>query len=132
MATEKKKQKIVNLSDALDTKDLEQIRDYQANTDGAYPVDNEWLILAEWLKFAGYRAYLDAKNDARDENGNLIITLPEILTLLEANRKLEAVNQYLNAEAAMIGASTAKAGKRASSFWKSMTRHILNKAKVQE
>ena len=129
---QKQPKKIVNLSDALDPKDLDKIREYQTSTDGGYPVDNEWLVLAEWLKFAGYQAYLDAKNDAVDENGNLIITMPEILTLLEANRKLEAINQYLMAESMMIGSGTAQSGKKASSFWKSMTRHILNKAKVQE
>ena len=123
--------KIVSLDEALDPRELEKIREYQSDTTGAYPVDQEWVILAEWLKLAGYQAYLDAKNDAKDDNGNLIITMPEILTLLEANRKIEAINQYLAAESVMIGAGTAWSGKQATTVWKSLTKHILKKAKVQ-
>jgi|GEM_PF-4126210 len=125
------KTKVVNLKDKLSSDDLAKIQEYQFDTTSTIPVDREWMILAEWLKIAGYQAYLDARNDARDENGNLIITTQEILTLIEATRKLEALDHYRNAEAAFIGAGSAQTKKPSAAF-KSLTKNILNKIKVQE
>lgn len=118
-----------NLLDEASPESLAKIREHQSSTKGAYPVDNEWMILAEWLKIAGYQAYLDAKNDTRDENGNLKITMGEILTLIEANRKLERVAQYHQAEAAFIGAGSAQAKKPSAAF-KSMTKNIIKEMRV--
>ncbi len=132
MTQNQAKPPIKNLLNELSSKDLDQIQAHQANTSGSLPVDNYWLIMAEWLRIAGYQAYLDARNDSRDNNGNLIVTMQEILTLIEANRKIEAHRQYKNAEAAFIGAGSAQAGKRASSTFKSLTKHIINQTKVQE
>lgn len=124
-----KKSQVKNLLNEISPEDLEKIELYQSNTKGAFPVDNEWLILAEWLKIAGYQAYLDAKNDTVDSDGNLILTMAEILTLIEATRKLNYVAQYRNSESSFIGAVSAQA-KRPSSTFKSLTKKIINKTKV--
>lgn len=126
-----KKSQVKNLLNEISPEDLEKIKTYQSSTKGAFPVDNEWLILAEWLKIAGYQAYLDAKNDAVDSEGNLILTMAEILTLIEATRKLNYVAQYRNAESSFIGAVSAQA-KRPSSRFKSLTKKIINNTKVHE
>lgn len=121
---------VKNLADSISPKDLAKIEAHQTETDGAFPVDNEWMILAEWLHIAGYQAYLDAKNDAVDKNGNLILSMAEILTLIEATRKIEYVAQCRQAESSFIGAVSAQSKKPSNTF-KSLMKIIINKTKVQ-
>lgn len=120
---------VKNLLDELSQQDLDKIQAHQASIAGGMPVDEEWLILAEWLKLAGWQAYLDAKNDATDKDGNLIVTMPEILTLLEASRKLQALDHYKNAHSSFIGAVSATQ-KKPSRVFKSLTKNILDRTKV--
>jgi hypothetical protein len=115
--------KVVNLLDKVSAEDLAKIQDFQASTEGAYPVDNEWLLLAEFAKAFGWQAYIDARDDR--------ISAGEMMTLIKANRKLEALDHYKNAEASFIGAGSAKA-KRPSSAFKILTKNIINQAKVKE
>jgi hypothetical protein len=129
--TEKKKQpkKIKNLLDELSPEDLEKIS--QPSTSGASPVDQEWLLLAEFgLKF-GWQAYLDAKNDAVDENGNLKVTGAEMLTLIEASRRLEARGLYDQTTASFIGSVSAQSKKPGQTF-KSLTKDIIKQTKADE
>jgi len=126
-----KKPQVKNLLDEISPEDIAKIEAYQAETDGAFPVDNEWMVLAEWLRIAGYQAYLDAKNDAVDNNGNPIVTLGEILTLIEASRKIEYVAQCRQAEASFIGAVSAQTKKPQSTF-NSLIKNIVKKTKVHE
>jgi hypothetical protein len=107
----------------ISAEDLAKIHAHQTSTKGAFAVDNEWLLLAEFAKAFGWQAYLDAKEDK--------ITAPEMLTLIEANRKLEAIAHYRNAEAALIGAGSARA-KKPSQVFKSLTKDIISKTKVQD
>lgn len=115
----------------LSAEDLEKIQAYQASTAGAMPVDNEWMLLAEFAKAFGWQAYLDAKNDARDENGNLVVDAVEMLTLIEANRKLEAIQHFKDAQASLIGSGSAQSKKPSSTF-KSLTRDIIKQTRLQE
>lgn len=116
--------------DSISPEELEKVKAHQASTQGAYPVDNEWLLLAEFAKAFGWQAYLDAKNDATDQNGNLIVTTKEFLTLIEASRKLEYISQFRMSEAVLAGAATAQTGK--SQTFKSLTKEMINKTKVKE
>lgn len=109
--------------DSITPEEFEKIKAHQANTKGALPVDNEWLLLAEFAKAYGWGAYLSVSNDE--------ITLPEMLTLIEANRKLEAIDHYKNAQASLIGAGSAQSKKPAETFRK-LTKDIIKKTKAQE
>lgn len=109
--------------DEISAEDLAKIKAHQASTDGAYPVDNEWLLLAEFGKAYGWEAYKDARDDK--------IGAPEMLTLIEANRKLEAMQLYKASYASLVGAGSAQA-KKPSSVFKSMTKDIIKQTKVQQ
>lgn len=109
--------------DNVSAEELKKIRAHQASTKGAFPVDNEWLLLAEFAKAYGWEAYKDAKEDR--------ISLSEMLTLVEANRKLEALHHYKMAEAVLIGAGSANSKKPASTF-KQLVKDIIKKTKVLE
>ena len=113
---------VKNLANEISVEDLDKIQDYQSQTTGSMPVDREWMILAEWLHIAGYQAYLDAKADK--------IPLAEVMTLIEATRKLEWANHYRNTEAAFIGAASAQA-KKPTSVFKKMTNGMLRETQVQ-
>lgn len=127
----KQSQQPKNILDDISPESLAKIREHQSSTSGSYPVDSQWMILAEWLKIAGYQAYLDARNDARDSEGNLIIDMQEVLTLIAATRKLDAVDHYRNAEATLIGYGSARSRKPSSTF-KKLTKDTINQMKVQE
>lgn len=107
----------------ISAEDLAKIKAHQASTEGAYPVDNEWLLLAEFGKAYGWEAYKDARDDR--------IGAPEMLTLIEANRKLEAIHLYQSAYASFTGAASAKSKKPAVAF-KSLTKDIIKQTKVHE
>lgn len=109
--------------------DLEKVERARASTEGHAKVDTEWLLLAEFGLKYGWQAYLDAKNDARDEEGNLIVTMAEMLTLLEASRRIDNFYHYRNAQASFIGAASSRAKKPSSTF-KQVTSKIIKNAKA--
>lgn len=109
--------------DSITPEELDKIKGHQAKTDGAYPVDNEWLLLAEFAMTFGWEAYLTAKQDR--------ITMPEMLTLIEASRKIKAVSFYQNAQASFIGAGSAQSKKPGDTF-KRLTKDIVKQTKVKE
>lgn len=111
--------KTVNLLDKLSPNDLEKIESHKSG--GEYPLDAEWILLAEFARAFGWQAYLDARDDKIDAD--------EMITLLQANRKLESASHYRNAEAAFIGAVSAQV-KRPTQMFKKMTKDILKNAKV--
>lgn len=117
--------------DNISPEDLAKIKAYQASTKGAYPVDTEWLLLAEFGMKFGWQAYLDAKNDATDDNGNLLVSAAEMLTLLEASRKIEWAKVYNDARSSLIGSGSAQS-KHPSKTFTSLTRDIIKQTKVDE
>jgi hypothetical protein len=112
-----------NLLDKITPEDLEKIEAHRASTEGAYPVDNEWMLLAEFGKAYGWDAYKDARDDR--------ISSAEMLTLIEANRKLEAVQLYKDSQSSLIGTVSAKSKKPGSTF-RSLTKGIIKQMKVKE
>lgn len=127
-----KKPQIKNLLNELSPEELDKLKSHKSENKDSVPVDNYWITMASWLKIAGYQGYLDARDDARDKEGNLIVTTQEILALIEATRKLDAAEQYKQAESSFIGAGAAQAGKKASSTFKSLTKHIIKQTKVEQ
>lgn len=109
--------------DEISPEELEKIKAHQASTTGSYPVDNEWLLLAEFAKAYGWEAYKDARDDK--------IGVAEMLTLIEANRKLEALDLYRLAQASLIGSGSAQSKNPATTF-QNLTRNIITKTKVNE
>lgn len=80
------------------------------------------MLLAEFAKAFGWEAY----KDARDDN----ISSLEMMTLIEANRKLEAQDYYRLASSSYFGAISATQKKPGAAFTK-MTKHITKQMKVQ-
>jgi hypothetical protein len=107
-----------NLLDKLSSEDLEKIREHKSNL---VEIDNEWLVLAEFAQTYGWEAYKDAVNDRISAN--------EMMTLLQASRKLEAMKHYKQCIASFVGAGSANSKKPNSTF-KKMTRDIIKQAKI--
>lgn len=120
---DKKPKQIRNLLDELGSEDLAKIKAHRVETEGAMPVDTEWLIMAEWLRLAGWEGYMAVKNDE--------ISLAEVLTLIEANRKLEARRIFEDMQASFVGAVSAQTKKPTSTF-KSLTKNIIKQTKVDD
>lgn len=112
-----------NLLDEISPEDLAKVRAHKASTKGAYKVDMEWLLLAEFGKAYGWNAYLAAKNDE--------ISLAEMLTLIEANRKLEARQTFLNMQSSFVG-SVSASQKKPSSVFQRLTKNIIKQTKVND
>jgi len=123
-----KPKKQLSLKEISD-QELEKVERAKASTEGHLKIDNEWLLLTEFALKFGWQAYLDAKNDIRDNNGNLIVDLTEMLTLLEASRKLDSLEFYRKAQASFIGAGSAKTRRPGNTF-KQLTSKILKSAKA--
>lgn len=118
----KPSQPVTNLADIISAEDLRKIQEHKLDTSGHMPVDNEWLIMACWLKIAGWEGYMALKNDE--------ISLAEVLTILEAERRLDYGMHYRNAEASFIGAISAGQKKPAQLF-KKLTKDIIKQTKVE-
>lgn len=109
--------------DNISAEDLKKIKAHQSTTSGSLAVDNEWMLLAEFAKAYGWQAYKDARDNK--------VSLAEMLTLIEAHRKLEALDHYRMAEAVLIGAGSARSKKPIATF-KALVKEIIKKTKVQE
>lgn len=108
--------------DNISPEDLEKVREHQAKTKGAYPVDDEWLLIAEFCKaYGGWEAYLAVKGD--------LISTEEMMTLIEANRKLEYSQMFRDAQASFIGAGSAQTKKPSATF-KSLVKDIIRLTKA--
>lgn len=112
-----------NLLDEVSAEDLEKVRAHKASTKGSYPVDVEWLLLAEFAKAYGWEAYRAARNDE--------IQLEEMLTLIEANRKLEARMAFQDMQSAFVGAVSAQTKKPVNTF-RALTQQIIKQTKVDD
>lgn len=108
--------------DEISAEDLAKIKAHQAKADGI-GVDDEWLLLAEFAMTYGWNAYLDVKSDK--------VSSAEMLTLIEAARKVKAAQQYHMAEAVFAGAGAAQA-KQPSAVFTKLTANMIKKTKVQE
>ena len=103
----------------LSKEDLEKVERFQQKNSST-PIDKEWMILAEFAMTFGWDAYKDADN----------ITLSEMMSLLEASRKVQALRHYESAQAAFIGAASARSKKPTTAF-KKATKNILNRIKIK-
>lgn len=110
-----------NLLDEVSAEDLAKVEAHKASTEGAMPVDLEWMIVAEWLRLAGWDGYMAFKQDE--------ITLAEVLTIIEANRKIEARKTFEDMQSSFVGAISAQTKKPTSTF-KSLTKNIIKQTKV--
>lgn len=117
--------------DEISAEDLAKIQAHKASTKGSLPVDNEWLLLAEFGITFGWQAYLDAKNDRRDENGNLYVNGAEMMTLIEASRRLRAGEMFENAQTSFIGAVSGQTKKAAQTF-NNLTKGLIKRMKADE
>lgn len=109
--------------DSISAEDLEKVKQHQAKTSGAYKVDNEWMLLAEFAMAYGWNAYIYAKSD--------LISTAEMMTLIEASRKLRAGELYDSAVANLIGSGSAMSKKPSVTF-NSLTKNIISKSKADE
>jgi plasmid maintenance system killer protein len=101
--------------------DLEKIK--AINGSQSIKVDEEWMILAEFALRYGWDAYLAAKND--------LISLNEVITLIEAARRIEIRGTYNSAHAVLIGTLAANA-KQPSSAFEKMTKDFTRKMEADE
>lgn len=111
---DKTKVKVLNLS-ADDQKKLAQFNN------SSIKVSEEWMLLAEFGRAYGWEAYKAARNDE--------ISLDELMVMVEANRRLEYLEQYRMAEASFAGSGSAQSRKPSTTF-KSLTKGILKKTKA--
>lgn len=109
--------------DEISADDLAKVKQHQAKTTNAYPVDNEWMLLAEFAQRYGWLAYMAVKNDE--------IPVEEMMTLIEAGRKLDSLQQLYDAQATFAGAGSAQSTKPSQTF-KSLTKNMIKNMKVDE
>lgn len=86
-------------------------------------VEIEDLILAEFAMKFGWQAYLDVKADK--------ISMKEMTTLLAASRKLDSWNTYRQAQAVLIGTTSAQSADPNTAF-PANSRTLFENAKADE
>lgn len=106
---------------ALDNISVEDLAKIEAKVGKSVKVDIEDLLLAEFGMKFGWEAYKDARDDKIKSN--------EMITLLTASRKIDALNLYNNAQAAFIGAGSAQSKKPSQTF-DSMTKKIAKRTEA--
>lgn len=106
--------------DSITPEELEKVKAHQAKTSGV-PVDNEWLLMAEFGMLFGWEAYKAARDDEIDSN--------EMATLITAGRKVKAKDTLDNAQTAFIGSASAQSKKPAQTF-KSLVNPIIKQTKA--
>ncbi len=109
--------------DEISADDLAKVKQHQASTNTTYSVDAEWMLFAEFAIKFGWDAYRAARADE--------IPTDEMMTLLEASRKLDSLNQLYTAQAVFAGAGSAQSKKPAQTF-KSLTKNMIKNMKVDE
>lgn len=107
--------------DQIPDEDLAKVESYQASVNGALPVDEEWLLLAEFAMKFGWEAYKEVREDR--------ISTSEMLTLVSASRKLDYKRMYDNAQTSFIGAGSAGSKKPGTTF-KKLTKDILKNLRL--
>jgi hypothetical protein len=111
------------LLDNIAPEDLEKIKAHQAKLENPYPVDNEWLILAEIAERYGWDAYVAVINDE--------VSREEIMTLLAASRKQDAYREYMDAQTSFLAAVSAKSKTPGNTF-KRLAKGLLKRSKADE
>lgn len=119
MDSQTRQQNLNNISD----EDQAILDAYRAKTKSAYPVDDYWLVTAEFVECYGWQAYRDFKNDN--------IGLEEMMTLIEAKRKIDARKSFDLAQSVFIGCLSANSEKPASTFNR-LTKQLLRQTEVDE
>lgn len=113
---------IHKLKDHLSKEELKEVESHK-EVARTFPVTEEWLLIAEWVKLTGLAGYLAYKNDS--------VTFHEMMKIIEANRVLEAHRMFEDAQASLIGAASAQT-KRPDSTFKMMIKDILKRTKVDD
>ena len=108
---------------AIDAIDVEHLKKIEAIESSGIPVDSEWMLLAEFALLYGWEAY----KDARDDN----ISGVEMITLINAGRKLKTLEKYNMAQAVYIGAGSVQAKEPSKAFGK-MTKDMIKDMKVDD
>lgn len=116
MEQTKPNQKKANPLEDISDEDLAKLEKVKASTSGHLKIDNEWLLLTEFAIKFGWEAYKEVREDK--------ITLAEVLTLIEASRRIDNFSHYRNAQASFIGAGSANSKKPSNTF-KQLTRKII-------
>ena len=106
---------------ALDNISAEDLAKIQRKTEKGVKVEIEDLLLAEFALKFGWQAYKEARDDMIKSN--------EMMTLLAASRKLDALRLYNDAQAAFIGAGSAQS-KSPSKTFNSMTSKLERMAEA--
>ena len=99
----------------LENMSVDDLAKVQAKTGSSVKVDIEDLLLTEFALKFGWQAYKEARDD--------IIKGKEMMTLLTASRKLDALRLYNDAQASFIGAGAA-ASKKPSQTFNTLTRKL--------
>lgn len=107
--------------DDISQEDLEKIEKYTASTKGAAKIDEEWLLLTEFALKFGWQAYMEVKSDR--------ISFKEMITLIEASRRLEQFDLYKLSSASFIGSVSANQKKPGSTF-NNLTKGMQRKMKA--
>lgn len=115
---EQSQKKSHNLLDDLTQEDLDKIDSY---LNKGVVVDDYWMLLAEFGKAFGWEAYKDARDD--------LISIDEMMTLIEAHRRLESLDQYRISVATYIAVGSTKT-KRPNQTFRKSTKQMLNSAKA--
>lgn len=97
---------------ALDNISPEDLAKIQAKTD-VVKVDVEDVLEAEFLMKFGFTSYWALYPEKDPSMG---ITANEMIRLINASRKVDAFNQYSQAQSSFIGAAAAQSKKPSSTF----------------
>lgn len=97
---------------AIDTISAEDLAKIQAKTE-VVKVDVEDVLEAEFLMKFGFTAYWSLYPEKDPHEG---ITANEMIRLINASRKVDAFNQYAQAQTAFIGAAAAQSRKPSATF----------------
>lgn len=114
---------VKNLLDELSPEELAKIKAHQAETESLFKVDDYWLLIAEFNRVYGWEGYKAFRNDE--------LTLTEMMTLIEAERKLRYREMFENAQTAFIASGSAQSRKPAQTF-NNLTKNIAKKTKADE
>lgn len=107
--------------DNISQEDLEKLESFQAKTNSASPVDEEWLLLTEFALKFGWQAYLDVKDDK--------ISGAEMHTLLAASRKLSSADIYYNAISSFMATLSVQTKNPYKAF-RSLTKNLHEQMKA--
>lgn len=109
--------------DNISPEELAKVKAHQARNKSSVAIDDHWLVIAEFTRAFGWGAYQDFKADN--------ISLDEMMTLVEANRRLEYAEMFRFTQACFVGSVSAQAKSPTSTFTK-LVATIIKKSKADK